>query len=970
MAKQGWDRLLADVPDYQGRGRFPIAAYSEFMPPPRIGWRPYGANPPSPQNAADPYVWQVSEHEEAFELRPGLQHIAGHVLHAMQHLEQAQPAQGISRAKLEGNPYWSDELAASVGKLAHERYLLLLPLALSKTQDDKGRVRWTFFGSSEQGPDRAFWKSFYSAPGREKPPEYAADFFRRLLHKVYGESLEELSDLRRAGLRILPGSGEAACVRWKQDSLPSWTKPLLFGEREPVKNVRYLLSFRPFRVLPQRVREAYLSEALHLLPFPGSLIFWGAPPHLKLQSELRLAMQIPLLNVCDRFEAPQGLRILQSGWLHEPHPDLPEPDLERGKLRNTYRRTHRSAKVGRHEDELAVEGQEDRLAHVLFSTDPQDLGLYGKPMARNCQIWTDNHQLLLDGPNADRDALLHASGVLRAGGQFAYRFYFPPMRVGSHEVFWQRPLVAFRDPRTGEPRLLDDAPAGYFTAYRSDCPDLKQSVELWPEFKQRPEYLALVDGYAQAYSHEDHQLAINVHKVVEAGKMLGQPLSHGFARHLVNIPKHQSLDQWIKEVAKGRFPAGDGAVLQRALRQILLPLPDSTLQPLPEPLTLQQTATRAFEVAYWKTICKLSMGRFLNKDNADCIRDPATQAKLRHKRRDLEPLGEYLLGYYRKLIAKHRMRDRAMAGDLPFSWHTDFDYPWMNGWQQNQPASAAERNLLVMIPGRDRRKAIIMADHYDTAYMEDLYYQERGGKLVRLAAAGADDNHSATATLMMAAPVFLQLSRAEKLDCDVWLVHLTGEEFPSDCMGARHLAQGLVEGSLRLRTEDGKSRSLSKVNVAGVFVLDMIAHNHDHARDIFQISPGFSRESLLLAYQAHVSNMIWNAWTEKWNQSPDRQGRERSQRSADGAVPAIALHPSLNGEVRPWRDLRSSLYNTDGQIFSDVGVPVVLFMENYDINRNGYHDTQDTMSNVDLDYGAAVAAIAIETVARSASGLL
>ena len=63
----------------------------------------------------------------------------------------------------------------------------------------------------------------------------------------------------------------------------------------------------------------------------------------------------------------------------------------------------------------------------------------------------------------------------------------------------------------------------------------------------------------------------------------------------------------------------------------------------------------------------------------------------------------------------------------------------------------------------------------------------------------------------------------------------------------------------------------------------------------------------------------------------------------------------------------SSIFNTDGQIFSDTGVPVVLFMENYDINRSGYHDTKDTLENIDLDYGAAFAAIAIETVARIAA---
>jgi hypothetical protein len=75
----------------------------------------------------------------------------------------------------------------------------------------------------------------------------------------------------------------------------------------------------------------------------------------------------------------------------------------------------------------------------------------------------------------------------------------------------------------------------------------------------------------------------------------------------------------------------------------------------------------------------------------------------------------------------------------------------------------------------------------------------------------------------------------------------------------------------------------------------------------------------------------------------------------------------LEGEVRTTNNPHSSLYNTDGQIFSDVGVPVVLFMENYDIDRTGYHDTKDTLTNIDLDYGAAVAAIATETVARVAS---
>ena len=52
-----------------------------------------------------------------------------------------------------------------------------------------------------------------------------------------------------------------------------------------------------------------------------------------------------------------------------------------------------------------------------------------------------------------------------------------------------------------------------------------------------------------------------------------------------------------------------------------------------------------------------------------------------------------------------------------------------------------------------------MGDHYDTAYMEDVYERERGGDGLRAAAAGADDNHSATTALLLAAEVLLPLAR-------------------------------------------------------------------------------------------------------------------------------------------------------------------------------------------------------------------
>ena len=314
------------------------------------------------------------------------------------------------------------------------------------------------------------------------------------------------------------------------------------------------------------------------------------------------------------------------------------------------------------------------------------------------------------------------------------------------------------------------------------------------------------------------------------------------------------------------------------------------------------------------------------------------------------------------------MTGQAEVLDHVFRWETDFDFPWMEGWERNRDAPH-ERNVVLVIPGRDRRQAVVMADHYDTAYMEDVYEPASGGDELRAPACGADDNHSATSALLLAAEQLLPLSRSGKLARDVWLVHLTGEEFPGDCLGARALAQALVEGTLSFSAEDGRSRDVSGVQVMGVFVLDMIGHNADRDRDVFQIAPGEGCASARLARRAHLANLRWNRLAAELNRAEDRRrsGRALRMRNApDLSPPPLFSHLRLHGEVRVEWEPRSALFNTDGQIFSDVGVPVVLFMENYDINRKGYHDTHDTMENIDLDYCAALTAIAIETVADTA----
>src|SRR5438105_9741281 len=204
MPAKGWKQLLAAGPQYRGPGRFRIAAYSEYVPPPRLGPKPYGGTGINTMVEGDPHGWAVTEYEETFELQPGLETLAKRAVGALSHLCQGKAAHGIAKAKLDPNAYWPPALAESAGRLAHERYVVLLPLALSRTQDDKGRIRWTLFGGSEQGPARAFWRGFFTAPEREMPEDQARAFFRKLLGTVYGEKAETPADLNAAGFRILP----------------------------------------------------------------------------------------------------------------------------------------------------------------------------------------------------------------------------------------------------------------------------------------------------------------------------------------------------------------------------------------------------------------------------------------------------------------------------------------------------------------------------------------------------------------------------------------------------------------------------------------------------------------------------------------------------------------------------------------------------------------------------------------------
>ena len=64
MAVVGWQRLLVGKPWFRGEGKYPVPAYSEFMPAPRVGIKSYGTEDAHFFDENDPWGWPVTEAEE------------------------------------------------------------------------------------------------------------------------------------------------------------------------------------------------------------------------------------------------------------------------------------------------------------------------------------------------------------------------------------------------------------------------------------------------------------------------------------------------------------------------------------------------------------------------------------------------------------------------------------------------------------------------------------------------------------------------------------------------------------------------------------------------------------------------------------------------------------------------------------------------------------------------------------------
>jgi hypothetical protein len=229
-----------------------------------------------------------------------------------------------------------------------------------------------------------------------------------------------------------------------------------------------------------------------------------------------------------------------------------------------------------------------------------------------------------------------------------------------------------------------------------------------------------------------------------------------------------------------------------------------------------------------------------------------------------------------------------------------------------------QSNLIALIAGQDENAApVVLADHIDSAVAEDTFNDS--GQ--RVTTPGANDNSTATATLLQAAKI-LRVAHPKR---PIWLVHLTGEEFPAVDLGARHFLSEILR---------------SKKDIYGVVITDFIGSHQPGSRR-FQISP------------TAVS------------------GSERFAAMALDAAGDMFLG-DVEAIYQARNKMRNSVFQTDLLEFEFRGFPGILFNADMDYSRPEtnnphYHQSTDVVANIDLDFSAKVSRIAIESALRMAN---
>ena len=328
MPTQGWQRLAAGLRAVVSgrwklfdRGLFRVHAAAA------AGRKPCGTDGAGPLDAADPWGWQVTRIRRSARIAAG----AGACRRTSFCTRCSTSATAGRRtasheAKLRGNPYWPPELAGGPARCRTSATWCCCRWPCRRRRTTRAASAGRSSAAASRGRRARSGGDSSTAPRTRIAGRAGA----RLLPPAAGGRLRRAAGgwpiCAAAGFRILPSAGDAAAALLGRGAAALVDGALSAGTRASrFAAVQLPADVPPLRPAAGRGAPGVSGRRFAPAAFSGQPLFSARRRTCSCRRELPLAVQIPLLHSLQRHEAPRGIRVPQSGWLHEPRPDQPAP---------------------------------------------------------------------------------------------------------------------------------------------------------------------------------------------------------------------------------------------------------------------------------------------------------------------------------------------------------------------------------------------------------------------------------------------------------------------------------------------------------------------------------------------------------------------------------------------------------------------------------------------------------------------
>ena len=649
---------------------FPLRAYSEFMPPPYVGMKPYAPDRGALRRDVRRRPIRTARHRR---VRAGARSRArarsdrGAPGRRARQAARGEP-HALSQTLLEGNPAWPAELAAA---RAAARSVTIRSCSRSAAR--------AVAHAGRQGQRRAGRCSARATTARRPVLGRSSTRprSRELLAWVAG--MRRASGASSPRVRpIVPAPARGARRRSAA------------ARARHVHAVRAAAGASPRRV--SRARARARAEP-------------GQPRACSSIRGYRAARARAAARDADPAAAPVPAR---RGQLRDPDPavGLARRGQERGGARPSRRRRRSSAAIAgsgsRATRASATDAYHDKVSVALFSTDPVDDRSLRQ--AARAQLADLDRGLPAAARRPERRSAMRSrapANAVDAGGRFGYRMYYPPMRAGVREVFWHFPLVARAKPRAlsrGAARLRHRArPTG------------SRRIGLAAAAARAPAHVAAARAVRRATpATRATRRATTSASCSSARELLGEPLRRRSRARCCTSAKHDDARRVARRAAEPRADhAAGGALARHAAALIGADRPP---------------ARRSCSISSARARSRSRSGRSIAQPRARRVSPEERRRRHRGQPRQARRARRAKAAHIARARAARsrgarrsparalsradraaRHDGRAEVVDHVFRWETDFAFPWMDGWAKNQDAPA-ERNIVLMIPGKRPRR--------------------------------------------------------------------------------------------------------------------------------------------------------------------------------------------------------------------------------------------------------------------------